>query len=61
VVYLGRVCAQTDGRYLVLPRYTQPDCDLQLLRTLLTQLKLTLPKQPPPRLSLATTPETQAV
>lgn len=47
-----------DGRHLVLPRYTQPDRDLQLL---LTQLKLTLPKQPPPRLSLAATSEDRAV
>lgn len=37
----------TDGRYLVLPRYTQPDKDLQLL---FTQLDLLLPAQPPPRI-----------
>ncbi|VGO16552.1 hypothetical protein PDESU_05143 [Pontiella desulfatans] len=37
----------TDGRNLVLPRYTQPEKDLQLL---LHQLNLTLPDQPPPRL-----------
>lgn len=37
----------TDGRYLVLPRYTQPDRDLSLL---LAQLQLVLPKQPPPRI-----------
>jgi len=37
----------TDGRYLILPRYTHPDRDLKLL---LAQLKLTLPKQPPPRI-----------
>jgi len=37
----------TDGRNLVLPRYTQPEKDLQLL---LQQLNLTLPDQPPPRL-----------
>jgi transposase len=37
----------TDGRHLILPRYTQPDRDLKLL---LAQLKLTLPKQPPPRI-----------
>ena len=35
----------TDGRHLILPRYTQPDADQQLL---LQQLKLTLPQQPPP-------------
>ena len=35
----------TDGRHLVLPRYTQPEKDLQLL---LNQLKLVLPAQLPP-------------
>lgn len=37
----------TDGRYLILPRYTHPDRDLKLL---LAQLNLILPKQPPPRI-----------
>ena len=37
----------TDGRELVLPRYTQPEKELHLL---LYQLNLTLPAQPPPRL-----------
>ncbi len=37
----------TDGRYLVLPRYTQPNKDQQLL---LSQLKLKLPDQPPPKI-----------
>ena len=37
----------TDGRNLILPRYTQPEKDLQLL---LLQLNLMLPDQPPPRL-----------
>ena len=37
----------TDGRRLVLPRYTQPDPDHQLL---LQQLKLSLPARPPPRI-----------
>ncbi len=37
----------TDGRYLVMPRYTEPEADLALL---LHQLKLVLPKQPQPRL-----------
>lgn len=37
----------TDGRYLVMPRYTEPEADLAML---LHQLKLVLPKQPPPRL-----------
>ncbi len=39
----------TDGRNLVLPRYTQPQKDLQLL---LHQLNLDLPQQPPPRLEV---------
>jgi len=38
----------TDGRHLVLSRYTQPNKDHQLL---LQQLKLNLPPQPPPRIS----------
>jgi hypothetical protein len=37
----------TDGRKLILPRYTQPEKEQQLL---LHQLNLTLPEQPPPRL-----------
>lgn len=37
----------TDGRHLILPRYTQPETDLQLL---LKRLKLQLPPQPPPRI-----------
>ena len=37
----------TDGRNLILPRYTQPAKELELL---LYQLNLTLPDQPPPRL-----------
>jgi len=43
----------TDGRELILSRYTQPEKDLQLL---LRQLKLELPEQPPPRIkaSMAT-------
>jgi hypothetical protein len=40
----------TDNRALILPRYTQPDTDQQLL---LSQLKLTLPSQPPPRIHAA--------
>jgi hypothetical protein len=38
----------TDGRRLVLSRYTQPDRDQTLL---LQRLHLTLPEQPPPKLS----------
>jgi transposase len=41
----------TDGRCLVMPRYTEPEADLALL---LYQLKLTLPQQPRPRLVAAT-------
>jgi len=37
----------TGGRVLILPRYTQPDADQKLL---LSQQKLTLPEQPPPRI-----------
>jgi len=37
----------TDGRHLVLSRYTQPDPDQQLI---LQRLGLTLPLQPPPRI-----------
>src|SRR6266478_1435689 len=37
----------TDGRRLVMPRYTEPGADLALL---LHQLKIVLPKQPLPRL-----------
>jgi transposase len=37
----------TDGRHLVMPRYTEPETDLALL---LHKLKLTLPNQPLPRL-----------
>jgi hypothetical protein len=40
----------TDGRCLVMPRYTEPGTDLALL---LHQLRLELPKQPPPRLVMA--------
>ncbi len=37
----------TDGRYLVMPRYTQPEADQAIL---LHQLQLSLPHQPPPRI-----------
>ena len=42
----------TDGRHLVMPRYTEPDADVALL---LHQLRLALPQQPPPRLISAPT------
>jgi len=38
----------SDGRELVLTRYTQPEAELQLL---IAQLKLQLPPQPPPRIT----------
>jgi hypothetical protein len=38
----------SDGRWLVMSRYTQPDKAVELL---LARLKLQLPQQPPPRLS----------
>ena len=38
----------TDGRTLILSRYTEPETDHKLL---LEQLKLTLPPQPPPRIT----------
>jgi hypothetical protein len=40
----------TDGRTIVLSRYTEPDADQALL---LQQLKMPLPPQPPPRISAA--------
>jgi transposase len=38
----------TDGRTLILSRYTEPNADQRML---LEQLNLTLPPQPPPRIS----------
>jgi len=38
----------TDGRTVILTRYTQPEKELQVL---LEQLKLTLPAQPPPKIT----------
>ena len=38
----------TDGRTVILTRHTQPEKELQLL---LDQLKLTLPEQPPPKIT----------
>lgn len=37
-----------DGRWLVLPRYTQPEAETRLV---LDKLKLALPAQPPPRIT----------
>lgn len=38
----------TDGRVVEMSRYTQPDKDQKIL---LSQLKLELPQQPPPRIA----------
>lgn len=40
----------TDGREIQLTRYTQPEPELKLL---LDRLKLTLPEQPPPKITAA--------
>jgi transposase len=46
-----------DGRWLILPRHTQPERDVQVL---LNQIQITLPSQPPPRIKAAqVTPLTQ--
>ena len=43
------VCIPTvDGRWLILPRYTQPDTDTKML---LHTLRMELPTQPPPRIT----------
>ncbi len=43
------VCIPTvDGRWLILPRYTQPDTDTKML---LHKLHIDLPAQPPPRIT----------
>jgi hypothetical protein len=39
----------TDGRTLILSRYTEPNADQQIL---LEQLHLTLPPQPPPKITV---------
>jgi hypothetical protein len=43
----------TDKRTVLLSRYTQPEADMQML---LDQLKLTLPKQPPPKITAPSVP-----
>ena len=45
----------TDGRELVLSRYTEPEPELSLL---LNKLKLELPAQPPPEITTAPVPPT---
>ncbi len=50
-----------DGRWLVLPRHTQPEKDVQAV---LDQIRITLPSQPPPRIkasqAAASTPQPAA-
>jgi transposase len=46
-----------DGRWLILPRYTQPAKDLKVL---LDQIQLGLPSQPPPRITAPTVPFSSA-
>ena len=45
----------TDGRELVLTRYSEPEPELSLL---LRKLKLELPGQPPPKITTASAPPT---
>jgi len=45
----------TDGRWLIMPRYTQPTPEQQIL---LHTLKLDLPAQPPPRIKVRAASET---
>ena len=45
----------TDGRELLLSRYTEPEPELTLL---LNKLKLELPAQPPPKITAAPPPLT---
>jgi hypothetical protein len=45
----------TDGREIILTRYTHPEPELQLL---LSQLNLHLPQQPPPRISTSAVTQT---
>ena len=56
------VTPTTDGRELVLSRYTQPEAEH---RVLLNPLRMTLPEQPPPKITAKQvrkkTPETASV
>jgi hypothetical protein len=40
--------ATTDGRKVIMSRYTQPEPEIQVL---LKKLRLSLPEQPPPRVT----------
>src|SRR2546428_4310091 len=46
-----------DGRWLVMPRHTQPEKDVEVL---LNQIRITLPPQPPPRIKASQIPSTPA-
>ena len=46
-----------DGRWLVLPRHTQPEPDV---RALLDQIRISLPSQPPPRIKSSQLPTAAA-
>jgi hypothetical protein len=46
----------TDGRWLTMPRHTQPEVEHQML---LEKLGLTLPPQPPPRITAGQVPQAQ--
>jgi transposase len=46
-----------DGRWLMLPRYTQPEMDVQAM---LNKLDITLPSQPPPRIKSSKTLQSPA-
>jgi transposase len=48
----------TDGRMLIMPRYTQPEADVRIL---LDRLALPLPEQPPPRITSAMAKRAAAV
>ena len=43
----------TDGREIILTRYTEPERDLRLL---IDRLNLALPAQPPPKIAAAALP-----
>jgi hypothetical protein len=49
-LHIARRADGTDGRELCLTRYTQPEPELALL---LERLQLTLPAQPPPKITAA--------
>ena len=55
VKMLDIILPTTDGRIITLPRHIEPKEDTALL---IHQLGLTLPPQPPPRISAAQAPQT---